>query len=132
VPLPWSGQHPPFGFSPFTGVAAADPWLPQPEGWSRYTVESQAHDPRSMLSLYLAALALRRSEPALGDGTLEWLDSGPGVLAFSRGGGFVSVTNLSDGPIDLPEHEDLLLSSTELTVSGQLAPDSTAWLRTQH
>lgn len=128
VPLPWSGSHPPYGFS--TAPSAA-PWLPQPEGWARLTVEAQEHDPHSMLALYRAALRLRRELPSLGDGGLEWLASEPDVLAFSRGDGFVNVTNLSSVPIDLPEHEAILLSSTEL-VDGQLAPDSTAWLRTQH
>jgi alpha-glucosidase len=133
VPLPWSGQHQPFGFSPYAGTAPAEPWLPQPEGWAKYTVEAEAHDPSSMLSLYRAALGIRRATESLGDGALEWLDTEPGVLAFSRGGGFVNVTNLSGHPIDLPEHEEILLSSTELVgPTGQLAQDSTAWLRTQH
>lgn len=29
VPLPWSGEQPPFGFT----ADGARPWLPQPEGW---------------------------------------------------------------------------------------------------
>jgi alpha-glucosidase len=142
VPLPWSGSHPPFGFSPTElswrpgGSTPAQPWLPQPEDWSRYTVEAQAHDPRSMLSLYRAALRIRRSSEELGDGELAWLESEPDVLAFTRGNGFVNVTNLSSHPIDLPEHTEVLLCSTELvgaeTGAGRLAPDSTAWLRTQH
>jgi alpha-glucosidase len=146
VPLPWSGTHPPFGFSPpdlqwrapapgqAGHRAVADPWLPQPPDWSRYTVEAQTHDPHSMLSLYRAALAIRRSVAALGDGTLEWLPSEPGVLAFSRGSGFVSVTNLADHAIDLPAEHVVLLASTEPEDAGRgilrLPPDSTAWLRT--
>ncbi|MCU1411110.1 MAG: alpha-glucosidase [Rhodoglobus sp.] len=126
VPLPWAGDHPPFGFSAGTDV---QPWLPQPEDWGRYTVDAEAADPGSMLSLYRAALTIRRTLD--GDESFRWLDSAPDVLCFARGGGFVSVTNLSDRPIDLPEHEEFLLGSTEL-VNGQLAPDSTAWLRAQH
>jgi alpha-glucosidase len=135
VPLPWSGTHPPFGFSPpdlpwrADRAATADPWLPQPTDWSRYTVEAQSHDPHSMLSLYRAALGIRRSIAALGDGELEWLPSEAGVLAFSRGSGFVNITNLSDHPIELPEDHVVLLVSTE-SADGRLAPDSTAWLRT--
>jgi alpha-glucosidase len=52
------------------------------------------------------------------------------VLAFARGDGFVNVTNLSDRPTALPVHREVLLRSSEL-VDGQLAPDSTAWLRVQ-
>ena len=136
VPLPWSGQHPPFGFTPCDGQATHQPWLPQPEGWARYTVEAQANDENSMLSLYRAALRIRRAIPGLGGGALEWLESEPETLMFSRGGRFVTVTNLGRRAIDLPEHEEILLSSTPLDRTGngtaRLAPDSTAWLRTQH
>jgi len=125
VPLPWSGDAEPFGFS--DGGTA--PWLPQPASWAQLTVERQAADSRSMLALYRSALAIRRAEPALGDGSLEWLPSEPGVLAFSRGGGFASVTNLSAGPIALPEHGEVLLSSEELE-NGALPADATAWIRT--
>jgi len=125
VPLPWAGEHPPYGFSP---RSHGQPWLPQPEDWAAYTVESQAQDPASMLSLYRAALRIRRSLDA--DESFWWLPSDPGVLAFERGGGFVSVTNLSAHPIDLPEHDEVLLSSTGL-IGSQLAPDSTAWLHKQ-
>jgi alpha-glucosidase len=128
VPLPWSGTRPPYGFTP-DGAKHA-PWLPQPEDWSSITVEAQAGDSGSMLSLYRTALSIRRSHPALGDGTLTWLDSPPGVLAFARGLGFVNVTNLSDAPVALPTHTRLLLASTPLG-KGLLRPDSTAWIRTQ-
>ncbi len=125
VPLPWAGTLPPYGFSPST----EQPWLPQPTGWAQYTVEAEAADPTSMLSLYRSALALRRT--LQGDESFTWLGSDSDVLCFARGGGFVSVTNLSDRPIDLPEHEEFLLSSADL-VAGQLPPDATAWLTAQH
>ena len=122
VPLPWSGDRPPFGFSP----GNEQPWLPQPADWARFTVEAEEADPDSMLSLYRAALALRRTLE--GDESFQWLNDDPDVLSFARGGGFVSITNLSDRPIDLPEHRRFLLGSTKL-VEGRLPPDSTAWLR---
>ena len=134
VPLPWSGTEPPYGFTP-EGASSA-PWLPQPSDWANLTVEAEAGDTGSMLSLYRTALSIRRSHPALGDGELTWLDGdgfGPesGVLAFSRGLGFVSVTNLSGAPVELPSYTRLLLASTPLE-NGLLPSDSTAWLRTQH
>jgi alpha-glucosidase len=129
VPLPWSGTQPPFGFE--SDDAAAAPWLPQPASWASLTVEAEAGDSSSMLSLYRTALSIRRSHPALGDGALTWIDSAPGVLAFSRGLGFVSVTNLSNEAVVLPRYVRLLLSSSTLE-NGLLPPDSTAWLRTQH
>jgi alpha-glucosidase len=60
-----------------------------------------------------------------------WIDSAPGVLAFSRGMGFAHVTNLSDAPVELPSHTRLLLTSEPLE-NGLLPTDSSAWLRTQH
>ncbi|HEY4269918.1 MAG TPA: glycoside hydrolase family 13 protein [Galbitalea sp.] len=129
VPLPWSGTRPPFGFE--SDDAAVAPWLPQPASWASLTVEAQAGDSRSMLSLYRTALSIRRSHPALGDGAITWIESDPGVLAFSRGLGFVSVTNLSSRAVALPQYVRLLLTSSTLE-NGLLPPDSTAWLRTQH
>ncbi|MGN6426259.1 MAG: glycoside hydrolase family 13 protein [Leifsonia sp.] len=129
VPLPWRGLTPPFGFSP--DGATAEPWLPQPASWAALTVQAQQSDPSSMLWLYRQALRLRRSEPGLGDGPLTWRDAPDGVLVFERGERFVSVTNLSAAPVDLPDHVAILLSSSPLA-GGQLPSDSTAWLRTQH
>jgi alpha-glucosidase len=129
VPMPWSGTKPPYGFTP-AGAKSA-PWLPQPTEWAKLTVEAEAADTGSMLSLYRTALSIRRSHPALGDGTMTWIESAPDVLAFSRGLGFVSVTNLSEVPVELPSYTRLLLTSTPLE-GGLLPTDSTAWLRTQH
>jgi alpha-glucosidase len=134
VPMPWSGDKPPYGFTP--ADAASAPWLPQPDDWADLTVEAQVRDSGSMLTLYRTALGIRRSHPALGDGPFTWLDSeederNSGVLAFSRGLGFVSITNFSDAPVTLPDYTRLLLSSVPLE-NGLLPPDSTAWLRTQH
>src|SRR5215207_822264 len=42
VPLPWSGDHPPFGFSPASGAA---PCLTQPWTWTALTVEAHEPDP---------------------------------------------------------------------------------------
>ncbi|MGN7801053.1 glycoside hydrolase family 13 protein [Leifsonia sp. 22587] len=127
VPLPWRGTAAPFGFSP--DGATAPPWLPQPAEWAGLTVQAQQSDPSSMLWLYRQALRIRRAEPGLGDGSLQWLDAPDGVLAFARGPVFTSVTNLSTAPVPLPEHQAILLSSSPL-VGGLLPPDSTAWLRT--
>ena len=119
VPLPWSGKEPPFGFG--TGT----PWLPQPPDWKNLTVESQHDDQNSMLTLYRTGLNLRRTH--LGDGTLTWLDSPPGVLTFRRDSGLTSITNLTPAPIELPPYDELLLASIPLD-EGQLPSDATAWL----
>ena len=63
----------------------------------------------------------------LGDGTLTWLESGPGILTFRRES-LVCVTNLTPEPVDLPPHEEVVLTSTPLD-DGRLPSDSTAWIR---
>ncbi|HEY0258945.1 MAG TPA: glycoside hydrolase family 13 protein [Lacisediminihabitans sp.] len=125
VPLPWRGTAPGLGFGP-TGSAA--PWLPQPEQWASLTVERQERDPASMLRLYRDALRIRHASAALLRGGFSWLDSPADVLTFARGDRFVSVTNASTSPIDLPSHHEVILSSAPLD-SGRLPSDSTAWLR---
>ncbi|WP_319459608.1 glycoside hydrolase family 13 protein [Micromonospora sp. RTP1Z1] len=127
VPLPWTGDAPPFGFSPDS--AAVAPWLPQPADWKDRTVRAQTGDPHSMLELYRAALAIRRTNPALGDGDLTWLPAPAGVLAYRRGGGFRCLVNLADAAVPLPPHERLLLASGPLD-DDLLPPDTAVWLRT--
>jgi alpha-glucosidase len=126
VPLPWSGTTAPFGFS--REAPTSEPWLPQPASWSALTVEAQAADPVSMLSLYRSMLALRRTEPDLQGSDLRWLRTPADVLAFRRGARFVSFTNLSAAPVPLPVDGALLIASVPL-VDGWLPVDATAWLR---
>jgi alpha-glucosidase len=125
VPLPWSGDEAPFGFS-LAGASAA-PWLPQPDAWRNYTAALQEQLAGSMLTLYRQALRIRRAKPELGDGSLRWLEAPAGVLAFARGGRFVCVLNLSPATVVLPPHERVLLSSLPLT-DDLLPQDAAAWL----
>ena len=126
VPLPWSGQEPPFGFSP--AGAASEPWLPQPKQWRELTVEAEQASPASMLELYRTALRIRRAEPALGDGPMSWLPSADGVLAFDRGASVRCMTNLSRAPVGLPPHAVVILASGPLA-GGMLPVDTSVWLR---
>ncbi len=125
VPIPWSGEGPPFGFSPDDPRAA--PWLPQPESWGALTVEAQAGAEDSMLELYRRALRIRRTQPALGDGTLSWLGMPDGALGFAREPGFVCVVNVSAEPIAAPDAATLLLASGPLTDEGRVPADVAAW-----
>jgi alpha-glucosidase len=121
VPLPWSGDQPPYGFS-----SSADTWLPMPAGWGALTVEAQAGDADSMLSLYRVALALRRRSPAFAGDELSWLPAPDGVLVFRRPGGLVCLVNLSDAAVPLPEGQVLLAS--EPVDGGQVPVDAAVWL----
>ena len=126
VPIPWSGNAPPFGFSP--DDASAPPWLPQPPAWRELTAEAQTGDESSMLELYRRGLALRRAQPALGDGTLHWLEAPEGALAFARDPGFQCLVNLARDPVSLPLDGEILLASGPLTDDGLLPGDTAVWL----
>ncbi|MGV4926772.1 DUF3459 domain-containing protein (plasmid) [Streptomyces sp. BHT-5-2] len=79
-PMPWH-DGPNAGFT----TPGTRPWLPLtlPPGG---TAAAQEVDPRSLLSLTRALLALRRNHPALGagTGTVEFLDGPAEVLAYTR------------------------------------------------
>jgi alpha-glucosidase len=87
-----------------------------------------------MLNLYRAALALRRSEPALCSDDFAWAGSGlPGTtLAFRRGtaatGQLVCIVNFGDLPVDIPSGHELVLASDPET-RNQVGPDVAVWLR---
>jgi alpha-glucosidase len=118
VPLPWSGDAPPFGYG-------GEPWLPQPAEWGALTVEAQDPDATSMLNLYRTALRIRHEK--LGDGTITWITLGDEVLAFARESGLTCVVNLGTEPVRLPEHQRICLASGP--VDGGLLPTDTAvWL----
>jgi len=125
VPVPWSGDKPPYGFSP---GGSAQPWLPQPTTWGSLTVQAQTGDPASMLELYRAALRIRRESLALGEGSLRWLDLPPGALGFERDPGFVCIVNISAAPFALPEDGEVLLASGPLTPGRELPVDTAVWL----
>ncbi|MGK9220475.1 MULTISPECIES: glycoside hydrolase family 13 protein [unclassified Microbacterium] len=120
VPLPWARSGSSFGF----GSDGAH--LPQPAWFGDVSVEAQEGDPASTLGLYRAALRLRRELQS--DETLAWHDElgRDDVLAFSRPGGWVSVTNFGDAPVALPDGEVVLASAP---LDGDLLPGAaTAWL----
>ena len=121
VPIPWSGDAPPYGFGP------GGTWLPQPDDWAGLTVEAERGDPDSMLSLYRTALRLRREH--LRDGSPEWMDAPEGVLGWRRDGVSVLV-NLSSSAVPAPEGE-LLLASEPAAAGGTLPPDTAVWVRAE-
>ncbi len=130
VPLPWTEGGRSFGFS--DDSAPSTPWLPQPEGWGRYSVEAQLVSPDSMLTLYRSALALRRSEPALREGSFAWHhvlnDTEQPVIAFFRGADFLCLVNLGSDSVPLPESSSILLASSDIR-GHEIPGDTAVWLR---
>ena len=101
VPIPWSGSEPSYGFN-----AGSASWLPQPAGWAQLSVKAERAVEGSTLDFYRQALRVRRAEPSLGEGPLEWLRDDGTVLAQRRtaadGTSVVSVINLGTGVVRLP------------------------------
>jgi alpha-glucosidase len=119
VPLPWTADGPPFGFS--TGAAH----LPQPAWFGPLSVEPQEHDLSSTLTLYRQALSWRGKLQAAE--SLEWTPGTNGqVLHFRRPGGWQCVTNFGPRAIPLP-HGTVVLASSPLE-EGLLPADTTAWI----
>jgi len=109
VPLPWTRDGASYGYN-----ATGRTWLPQPEGWGEYSPQAQEGREDSTLTLYRRAIALRR-ELRLGRGSVEWLDSDPGVLHL-RNGITAIVLNTTEQPV---------------TIKGAGRPLITSWRRSE-
>jgi alpha-glucosidase len=130
VPLPWSGDSAPFGFT------SGNPWLPLQNTWRELTVEKQESDPKSTLNLYRSALSLR-ADHLVNNGEVIWVESpehgskSETLLGFKRGN--VSIyMNLGDKPVEV-EITGKLLTVSAGTVDGRdgkvtIPPVSTIWL----
>ena len=121
VPMPWSGDAPPFGFSD-----NADTWLPMPADWATLTVEAQDDDPDSTLSLFRRAIEIRHRRTDFSELAVEFLDGPPDVVTFRCGDGLVCVLNAGSTAVPLPDGELLITSAL---VGDELAANSAAWLR---
>jgi len=82
TPMQWDS-------SPYAGfTTAAKPWLPIPPSASKYNVEVERNNPDSIFNTYKRLLALRKSEPALRDGSQQSVnEKDPNVFAFLRKSG---------------------------------------------
>jgi alpha-glucosidase len=130
VPLPWSGESAPFGFT------SGSPWLPLTDTWKDLTIEKQNVDPKSTLNLYRTALKLR-TDHLIDQGSITWLESpnhgskSDSLLAVRRGN--VSIyMNLSDIAIEVEITGKLLIVSAGIVDArdGKLTipPLSTIWV----
>jgi len=131
TPMPWDS-------SPFAGFSTAPPWLPLNADWPTRNVAAQAVDPGSMLTLYRALLALRRTQRALSIGSLTLIDAAPDVLAYERRSGadrlLVALNFSAEGrplPLTAETGEAHTLASTlaRRPIDGTLAPNEGVVLR---
>ncbi len=91
APIPWDGSD--------SHGWGSDPWLPWPPDPGTRNMEALRDDPDSILHLYRRLLELRRSSPALHEGSSRVLESPEGTLAYERAardGRYVVVINFSD------------------------------------
>ena len=120
VPLPWRPDGTSYGF----GTDGAH--LPQPQWFADYAVSLEEGDPRSTLSLYRHALALRRSLQTVEQ--LEWVPTArDDVLHFRRPNGWEVVTAFGETPYAL-DLGDVLVSSSPLH-GDELPGATTVWFR---
>lgn len=118
VPLPWSGNEVPFGFT------SGKPWLPIKQQWQEFTVEHEDKDPDSSLNLYRRALQLRK-QYLIGSGDLTWISTS-GVLSYKRGP-ITVIVNISDQPYSIAElGGQVILASHQ--ISDSLPPKAGLWL----
>jgi alpha-glucosidase len=125
VPIPWSGDSPPYDFTD----RGTSTWLPQPANWSDRTVAAQLKDPDSMLGLYRKAIRLRSQLPGFHTDSLAWVDAPDGVLSFDRPPSMRCTVNLSPHPVELDSLAQVLLTSGPLD-GRALLPDTAVWLAT--
>ena len=127
VPIPWSGDAPPYGFG-----SNVRTWLPMPEDWSAVTVAAEDADPTSTLSQYRTMLRLRHELPALASGALQVQVLDERQLTLERGPDFTCVVNCGDDPafVDVPGR--ILVASDPAVVAegGRIAlpPSTGAWI----
>jgi alpha-glucosidase len=106
VPMPWSGEQSPFGFS------SGKPWLPIPQSWRDLSVSAQDSDQTSTLNLYRNALKIRKQK-LVGAGEIEWVDRGEtGLISFARGE-FAIYLNTSATDLQIPSVGTLALGSNQ-------------------
>ena len=117
VPVPWSGDAPPYGFGP----GDAQPWIPQPADWAGLTVEAQTGAEGSTLEFYRAALTARRALTPVDtvavrvEGDVLLIERGDVTIALNCGA--------SDAP--LPAGRVLVASGP---IDGVLPGDTAVWL----
>src|SRR5260370_31453642 len=118
-----------------SGFSSAEhTWLPVPPSAAEYDVESESRDPNSILSFYKKLLALRRTEPALKQGSYVAVDrDNPFVLSFLRknrtkGHSILVVLNMSAAPqtikFDLAPNGIKENSARLLIAAPQLRPEA--------
>ena len=89
------------------GFSEASPWIGLPENYKTINAESEAADEDSILSFYKALIRLRKENPVIAEGEIEFLhQENPDVLAYKRSLGgeeMLVLCNFKDREVVLEE-----------------------------
>ena len=78
TPMQWDGTE-------NAGFTTGTPWLGIPENHKTINVENEEQDPDSILAFYRKLVALRKEEPVISDGRIDFEVEVPyGVIAYTR------------------------------------------------
>jgi alpha-glucosidase len=91
--------------TPNAGFSTAEPWLPVAADYASRNVVAQVGNKRSLLSLYVKLIGLRRAEPALHCGRYAAVYADDHTLAYLRyaeGKTFLVALNLTGEPRTIP------------------------------
>ena len=113
TPMPWE-PGPSFGFS-----ASTDTWLPDGGRTDDDTASAQRADPDSWFHRYRRLIEVRRREPALRDGSLDWVEADEHVLAYTRDG-VVVAANVGDEPVAINAVGEVLYSTHRRLEAGDM------------
>lgn len=134
TPMQWS-PGPQAGFS-----SNSKTWLPVTANHATVNVESESKDPDSLLSWHRRLIELRRTQPAMREGNMKFLDvDNKDVLTFERqaksGPSVVVALNMSPAPhtVKIGATVKALLSSEGSTAAGGTIslPPFAAWIGTR-
>lgn len=78
TPMQWDG-------SANAGFTGGTPWITPPENYRTINTEAELRDPDSILHYYKKLIRLRKEEPVIAEGQIEFLfQDVPGVFAYRR------------------------------------------------
>jgi len=125
APIPWEagGAH---------GWVTRDAWLPWPPEADARSLERLRADETSILHLYRRLLALRRTSPALREGSIRLLDAPAGVLAYERRTGderWVVAVNFTSDAVAWETPGNIVVTSDGRTDRDGLAAEQAVVVR---
>jgi alpha-glucosidase len=134
TPMQWNpGSQAGFSSNP-------KPWLPVTANHTTVNVESESKDPDSLLSWHRRLIELRRTQPAMREGRMKFLDvDNNDVLTFERqaatGPSVVVALNMSPSPrtVKIGANLQTLLSSEASSAAGGAIslPPFAVWIGTR-